>query len=314
MIRVFRKEKPDIVHSTSPKAGLLSMIAAKICGVPTRINTFTGLIFPTSTGLKKQILILTDKLTCACATHIIPEGEGVKSDLEKNKITKKPLKVLGHGNIKGIDLIYFDPNLPDVKAKAEKIRKDGVFTFVFIGRLVRDKGINELIKAFKTLNKIHPTTRLILVGGFEQKLDPLDPETISEINNNPAIEAVGVQRDVRPWLLASDCFVFPSYREGFPNVVIEAGAMELPSIVTDINGSREIISHGKNGLIIPSRDGFALLTAMERFLKESELAQELSRNARTMVADRFEQSFVHRCQRDYYKDLILKRNNVQTIS
>ena len=307
MIRVFRKEKPDIVHSITPKAGLISMMAAKICGVPTRIHTFTGLVFPTSTGLKKKILILTDKLTCTCATHIIPEGQGVKSDLEKFKITKKPLKVLGFGNIKGIDLNHFDPNLPKIKAQSEKIRKDGVFTFVFIGRLVHDKGINELIKAFKNLNRTHPSTRLILVGGYEQKLDPLDQSTIDEITTNSSIEAVGVQRDVRPWLLAADCFILPSYREGFPNVVIEAGAMGLPSIVTDINGSREIISDGKNGIIVPSRDAYALYTAMARFIEEPNITKELSQSARTMIADRFEQSFVHRCQRDYYKDIICKR-------
>ena len=304
LIKVFRKEKPDIVHSITPKAGLLSMMAAKIAGVPTRIHTFTGLVFPTSTGLKKKILILTDKLTCACATHIIPEGQGVKNDLEKFKITTKSLKVLGYGNIKGIDLKHFDPNLPDVKSQAIKIRKEGVYTFVFIGRLVRDKGINELIKAFTDLNHIHPNTRLILVGGYEQKLDPLEQSTIDEINVNPAIEAVGVQRDVRPWLFASDCFVFPSYREGFPNVVIEAGAMGLPSIVTDINGSREIISNGKNGLIVPSQDSDALYNAMTRFLEESELTNELGNPARSMVAKRFEQSFVHRCQRDYYKKIL----------
>ena len=303
LIKVFRKEKPDIVHSITPKAGLLSMTAARICGVPTRIHTFTGLVFPTSTGVKKKILILTDKLTCACATHIIPEGQGVKNDLEKFKITKKPLKVLGYGNIKGIDLKHFDPNLPEVKSDAEKIRKEGVYTFVFIGRLVRDKGINELIKAFKKLNTTYPNTRLVLVGRYEQRLDPLDLSTVAEINDNHSIEAVGVQRDVRPWLLAADCFVFPSYREGFPNVVIEAGAMGLPSIVTNINGSREIIADGKNGLIIPSRGGYELYVAMTRFLEESNLTNELGKSARSMVAERFEQNFVHRCQRNYYKEI-----------
>lgn len=304
LIKVFRKEKPDMVHSITPKAGLLSMMAAWICRVPVRLHTFTGLIFPTATGLEQKILIFTDRITCACATHIIPEGEGVKNDLINYRITKKPLKVLGFGNIKGIDLDKFNPELPEVRSAAAKIRKDGIFTFIFIGRLIRYKGINELVKAFVALHKEIPETRLVLVGKYEQKLYPLCVETINEINNNEAIEAVGQQSDVRPWLAVADVFVFPSYREGFPNVVIEAGAMGLPSIVTDINGSREIIRKDQNGVIIPSKDAEALLSAMKCFVENPELVARLRKNARKMVADRFEQSFVRQCLKDYYKEII----------
>ena len=191
LIKVFKKEKPDMVHSITPKAGLLSMMAAWVCRVPVRLHTFTGLVFPTSTGLKQKILILTDKLTCACATHIVPEGDGVKKDLENYKITRKPLRVLGHGNIMGVDLKRFNPADPEVAKEAEKIRKDEVFTFIFIGRLVGDKGINELVEAFKRLNQDYTNTRLILVGPTEQSLDPLKSETLVEIERNDAIDAVG---------------------------------------------------------------------------------------------------------------------------
>ena len=303
MIRVFRKEKPDMVHSITPKAGLLSMIAAKICGVPVRMHTFTGLVFPTATGLKQKVLIMTDRLTCACASHIIPEGEGVKKDLVDYKITKKPLKVLGFGNIRGIDLEYYKPDISEVRQEASKISKPDVFTFIFIGRLVRDKGINELVKAFVRLNREHPKTRLILVGSEEQNIDPLDTMTIDAIKENDSIEAVGRQSDVRPWLAASDALVFPSYREGFPNVVIEAGAMGLPSIVTDINGSREIIIDGKNGIIIPSKDEDALYNAMKRFVDNPEDVTNLAKEARPLIASRFEQGFVRKCLKDYYKEI-----------
>ena len=303
LIKIFRREKPDIVHSITPKAGLLSMMAALICRVPVRLHTFTGLVFPTETGLKQKILILTDRITCACATHIVPEGKGVKNDLINYRITKKPLKVLGYGNIKGIDLERFDPELADVKSEASRIRKEGVFTFIFIGRLVREKGINELVEAFKRLNAQYPDTRLLLVGKYEQAIDPLKPETIAEIDSDPAIEAVGSQSDVRPWLLASDALVFPSYREGFPNVVIEAGAMGLPSIVTDINGSREIITDGENGIIIPPRQSDSLQRAMEIFITDKSMVNRLSAKARPMIASRFEQSFVRRCLKEYYKEI-----------
>lgn len=109
MIGVFRKEKPYMVHSMTPKAGLVCMMAGWLTRVPVRVHTFTGLVWPTSTGLKRRILMLTDKILCACATHIIPEGQGVMDDLRNGGITKKPMKVLGYGNVKGVDMEYFDP-------------------------------------------------------------------------------------------------------------------------------------------------------------------------------------------------------------
>lgn len=306
LVRVFRRERPAMVHSMTPKAGLLSMMAAWICRVPVRLHTFTGLVFPTATGLTQKILVFTDRLTCACATHIVPEGEGVRNDLTSYRITAKPLKVLGHGNVRGIDLERFDPSLPEVMDSAAKIRKEGVFTFIFIGRLVRDKGINELVSAFTELNREIPATRLILVGEQESELDPLSPETLENISGCASIEAVGRQNDVRPWLAASDALAFPSYREGFPNVVIEAGAMGLPSIVTEINGSREIVSHGVNGVIIPPRDRDALLAAMRNMIGQREDTAKMATAARPMVAGRFEQSFVRKCLKDYYKEILNK--------
>lgn len=304
LIKVFRRERPTMVHSMTPKAGLLCMMAAWVCRVPVRLHTFTGLVFPTAVGLTKKILIFTDRLTCACATHIIPEGEGVKNDLLNYKITKKPLKVLGYGNVRGIDLKHFNPESPEVQAEALKIRKPDVFTFIFIGRIVRDKGINELVKSFSRLNSKYPKTRLLLVGPYEENLDPLAPETLAEINSNEAIEAVGPQKDVRPWLAASDAFVFPSYREGFPNVVIEAGAMGLPSIVTDINGSREIIIEKENGTIIPSHDVERLYQAMEKMLSNKNSRLAMASKSRRLIASRFEQGFVHKCLINYYKEIL----------
>ena len=304
LVKVFRKEKPDMVHSMTPKAGLLCMMAAWLTRVPVRVHTFTGLIFPSATGLKQKILILTDRITCACATHIIPEGEGVKNDLISYHITRKPLKVLGYGNVRGIDLNRFDPDNRENIEAAEKIRKPDIFTFIFIGRLVGDKGINELVEAFTNLNKEMLRTRLILVGAYESDLDPLKSDTVEQINRNPAILSVGQQSDVRPWLLASDALVLPSYREGFPNVVIEAGAMRLPSIVTDINGSREIIIEGRNGTIIPPRDTDALFSAMRRFVT-SDLSSMIE-ETRPLIASRYERNYVASCLIEFYKEILPK--------
>lgn len=303
MIQVFRKEKPTMVHSMTPKAGLLCMIAGKLTGVPVRVHTFTGLVWPTESGLKRRVLMFTDKLTCACATHIIPEGEGVKSDLLTGRITKKPLKVLGFGNVKGIDLAKYV--ITDaLKAKSEKLCSDK-FTFLFVGRVVRDKGINELVQAFNKLSDA-VDARLLLVGPYEDALDPISEQSRELIEKNPAIESLGVKYgdELLSYYAASDCFVFPSYREGFPNTVIEAGAMNLPSIVTDINGSREIIINGENGVIVPSQNADALYDAMLNMVNNQEERERMAGNARKMIADRFEQSFVRKCLYDFYDEIL----------
>lgn len=305
LIRVFRKERPQMVHSMTPKAGLLCMMASWFCRVPVRVHTFTGLVWPTATGFKRRILMTTDWLTCACATHIIPEGEGVKNDLLDNGITKKPLKVLGYGNIRGIDLEYFKIS-EEINRKSEKLATAGLFIFLFVGRIVGDKGINELVEAFQRLNDKNKNTQLILVGWFEKELDPVSEKTQKTINDHPCIHAVGTKEgdDLLAYYAAADCFVFPSYREGFPNTVMEAGAMGLPSIVTDINGSREIIIQGENGVIIPPKDEQALYDAMLRMMTDSEGRQHMAGMARQMIADRFEQGFVRKCLFDFYDEIL----------
>ncbi|MBR1964925.1 MAG: glycosyltransferase family 4 protein [Muribaculaceae bacterium] len=302
LIRLFYREKPWIVHSMTPKAGLLCMIAAKLCRVPHRIHTFTGLIWPTASGLKRKILIATDKLLCSCATIIIPEGNGVKQDLLSARITSKPLNVLANGNVRGIDLNHYRRS-DEVVQQAKILRKDNTITYIFIGRLVADKGITELVNAFVKLNQLHDNTRLLLVGPKEQERSPLPSHILQTIESHKSIEAVGMQHDIRPWLAAADVFVFPSYREGFPNVVIEAGAMALPSIVTDINGSNEIIIEGKNGLIIPSHDSDSLFNSMLRLYSDASLRQSLSRNARDLIADRFDCHLVRKALYDLYSSL-----------
>lgn len=308
MYSVFRKEKPYLVHSMTPKAGLICMMASWMARVPQRVHTFTGLIWPTSTGLKRRILMLTDMIVCGCATHVIPEGQGVMNDLH-NHITKKPMKVLGNGNVRGIDLDFWKMT-DDLKKHVQNLKESyglaNSFTFVFVGRIVGDKGINELVEAFSRLIKGHENVRLMLVGDYEAELDPLSENTQTIIDATSQILYVGPQygEDLKAHYAASDCFVFPSYREGFPNTPIEAGAMGLPSIVTDINGSREIIENEKNGLIIPSKDANALYNAMKRMVEDDPMRQRMASVSRSMIASRFEQSFVRKCLYDFYNEIM----------
>lgn len=316
LIKVFKREKPDMVHSMTPKAGLLCMMAGRLTHVPVRIHTFTGLVWPTAKGLQRWILKMTDRITCSCATHIIPEGQGVLNDLKTGGITSKELKVLGYGNVRGIDMTRFS-HRPEIIEKAKQIRKNDVFTFLFVGRIVGDKGINELVEAFIRLHSEYNKVRLLLVGFFEENIDPILPVTKTQIENTPSIIAAGEQLgdDLIAHYAAADCFVFPSYREGFPNTVMEAGAMGLPCIVTDINGSREIITSNidddnstvaikANGIIVPSKNVEVLYEAMKFIITNKEKREAMAANARPMIEKRFEQGFVRKCLYDYYEEIL----------
>ena len=290
MIGVMRRERPDIVHSITPKAGLVSMMAAWLTRVPVRMHTYTGLVFPTSTGMKQRILILMDKILCRCATYINPEGQGVADDLRRFHITKKALHIIGNGNVRGINLDYWSRDKVNRDIRQELGLSTDDCVLLFVGRLVGDKGINELVEAFARIKE--KNVKLLLVGRYEEELDPLKPETLQRIENDPRIIAVGSQTDVRPYYVAADIFVFPSYREGFPNTVLEAGALGLPSIVTDINGSREIIIEGKNGMVVPSKDADALYKAILLLINDEETRKEMAEQARSLVASRYEQQWL----------------------
>lgn len=304
LINLFRKVKPCIVHTNTPKASLLSMIAAWVIHVPHRIYTVTGLRFETTTGKFHWLLVSMEKITCWCATKVIPEGEGVKKTLITNGITKKKMKVLLNGNINGVDVTHYSRSL-EVMKRVENIKEEGTFNFVFVGRLVKDKGINELVIAFSKLSVIYSDIRLHLIGNFERELDPLREDVEKKIEEEKTIVTWGFQSDVRPFFAASDVLVFPSYREGFPNVVLQAGAMGLPSIVTDISGCNEIIQERVNGKIIPPQNEEALYEAMKWFYEHRNgEVREMAKCARPIIIERYEQHKVWNALLEEYQTLI----------
>ena len=306
LIRVFRDEKPLIVHANTPKGSLLSMVAAKLVGVPNRLYTVTGLRYQGASGVGRRFLKLMERITCLCATNVIPEGDGVKTTLLTDGITNKPLSVIHNGNINGIDTSYFAKEACQISREKVQIMlnlSSNDYVFVFVGRIVRDKGINELAEAMQSLSKVYPQAKLILVGPFEDTLDPILSVNEKFLRNSTNVRIVGEQPDIRPYLLVSDAFVFPSYREGFPNVVLEAGAMGLPAIVTDINGSNEIIKEGINGVIIPPRDRASLYDKMAWFIEHPSCVKTMSDNARTMITSRYEQQDVWNALMMMYNEL-----------
>lgn len=293
LYKFFKKENPLIVHTHTPKAGIIGMLAAKMAGVPLRLHTVAGLPLMESRGLKRKILETVERLTYACATRIYPNSFGLCEFILKKKFTSnEKVKVLGNGSSNGIDTSFFDPanfteeDTEKLRSKLKIPLKDIVF--IFVGRLVADKGINELVAAFEALQKEDKNISLLLVGPFEQELNPIKNEVLNQIEKHPKIFTEGYQQDVRPFFAASDVLLFPSYREGFPNVVLQAGAMGLPAIVTDINGCNEIIEDGINGILIPVKNKKALKLAMEEILNRPLNRKAMQQNARKRITAKFE--------------------------
>lgn len=291
---LFKKEKPAIVHTHTPKAGLLGMMAGRLAGVPIRIHTVAGMPLMESRGMKQKLLKGTERLTYLCATRVYPNSKNLAEYINENRFcNKEKLKVLGNGSSNGIDMEFFQAD-PAVLTAAAELRKcleltESRFVFVFIGRLVKDKGIEELVEAFIQLKQNFKGIKLLLVGPYEQDLDPISAKTLENIEKNPDILHEGFQPDIRPYLAISHALTFPSYREGFPNVPMQAGCFDLPSIVTNINGCNEIVEHEKNGLIIPVKNKEALRLAMQRLIEDQVLYISMKQNARKMIMERYEQ-------------------------
>lgn len=313
MWNFLRKEKPQIVHTHTPKAGIIGMLAARLAGVPHRLHTVAGLPLMEAIGTKRKILNFVEKLTYSSATRVYPNSKGLYDFILQNNFTQSnKLKIIANGSSNGIDTTFFSPDqvteLERVTLREKLNIQPNDFVFVFVGRIVSDKGINELIKAFSQLQAVENNEpagiKLLLVGGLENDLDPLNPETLAEINENKDIISVGFQQDVRSFFAIADALVFPSYREGFPNVVMQAGAMGLPSIVSDINGCNEIIIEGENGLIIPSKNVEKLKEKMLTLAKDKNLYTKLKGNSRRMIENRYEQSVVWNALLEEYEGLL----------
>lgn len=316
--RLCKRYKPDIIHSHTPKAGIIAMLGGKLAGVPIRLHTVAGLYTLEASGIRRYILETVEKLTYACATRIYPNSTNLAAII-RNTLYNNPakLKVIGNGSSNGINTTFFsraELNNEQLQQLRASLRISGNdFIFIFVGRIVKDKGIQELIAAFNKLNKLYPFCKLLLVGPLEQDLDPVPEETLEQIEKNHAILSVGYQHDVRPYLALSHALAFPSYREGFPNVPMQAGCYDLPCIVTDINGCNEIIVEGENGLIIPAKATGELYDAMEKLLLDKALYARLSSNARRMIVDRYEQTHIWQLLLQEYQEQLKIHGFVPTI-
>ena len=302
----FLKERPYVVHGNTPKASMLSMVAAWITRVPVRIYMCHGLRYQGTQGKMRKLLMWMEKLTCACATEVICVSNGVRDTFAADGIC--PLKksvVLGSGSATGLDLESFDPSLVDATAMRSELgiaRED--FVFIFVGRIVTDKGMNELVASFDRLSKEYSHIHLVIVGAEETEQNPITEESRNTIKENARIHAIGRRSDVRPYLLGADAFVFPSYREGFGMVLIEANAMGIPAISSDIIGCNEVIIPDENGDIIPAKDAEALYSKMKEWVENPEKVKMMSAKSRELVKTRFDRKVVWKNALDEYQRLV----------
>lgn len=308
LIYIFWREKPTIVHTNTPKASLLSMIASYFAFVPIRIYTITGLRYETEKGIKRFILINFERLTCFFSNIIVAESDGVKNMIIRDQLTRKKIFKIGNGNINGIDTNFWNPLKVSPLAISQLRLKLGInqrdFVFIFVGRLVGDKGVNELIEAFCSASL--QDCKLLLVGPYESELDPLKKETIEKINNEKNIITVGYQTDVRSHIALSNVLVLPSYREGFSNVLLQAGAMGKPVISTRVNGTDELVVEYQNGIFVEKRNSdslrFALLYVKTNYEKFS------SDFCKNRVVNLFSQDVYYPQLLEFYKNIIKKFN------
>ncbi len=308
-VMLLRRIRPDIVHSYTPKAGFIAMIASALCGVENRIHTFTGLLWPTSRGALRRILRIVDMVISASASQVLAESEGVRSDLYDGNITKKPIDIIGRGNIAGVEPSYFDPTNCEIIEKGRELRQGlGLgpedFLFAFIGRLTPDKGVNELISSVEEM----PETVKLAIVGEQDAVAPLPEPLLKRIERNRNIHPLGFMSDIRSVLSIADCVVLPSYREGFPNVVLQAGAMAKPVLATRVNGSKEIIEPYVNGWLIEPRSIGQLKEKMLEILEmPSETMQRLGWQAREIVTANYSRQIYWGHLKNYYDLLLCSR-------
>ncbi|WP_452603019.1 glycosyltransferase family 4 protein [Pontimicrobium sp. MEBiC06410] len=308
LYRYLRSEKPSIVHTHTPKAGIVGMLASYLAKTPNRFHTVAGLPLMEAQGFKKKLLIFIEKLTYKFATRVYPNSFGLESYiLDYKLVSQNKLKVIANGSSNGINISYFSPqSINEVQTKNLKENlnlnsKD--FIFIFVGRVVKDKGIEELVSAFSQLCKKYKDIKLLLVGSYEKKLDPINLASENTINTNNQIIHVGYKEDVRPFFTIAKVLVFPSYREGFPNVVMQAGAMALPSIVSNINGCNEIIKNNYNGLIVPPKDTNSLLKKMEYFINNPKVVDEMATNCRENIIAKYSHKMIWKKLLEEYKTI-----------
>ncbi len=313
LIKLFREKRFEIVHSSTPKAGLLTALAGAFARVPVRIHTYTGQVWVGMDGLPRKIVRQCDWLIGHLDTHCYADSASQRDFLIRERVVAAPrISVLGAGSISGVDLERFSKNGSAASRAADPRRELGIseksLVILFVGRLTKDKGLAELVAAFRTLRVDHKDVELILVGPFEPERDPLPRETLHELSNNPHIHTVGFSHSPERYMGAADVFCLPSYREGFGSVVIEAAAMGVPAIVSRVVGLVDAVADGETGMLVPPGEVDALRSALTRMLSIPEIRYRMGRAARDRAVRDFDSKIVNRLVVEEYQKLATRHS------
>ena len=309
LIKIFKKEKPDIVHTHTPKAGLLGMLAAKLCGIKIRIHTVAGLPLMVEKGFRYQLLKFIEKLTYTAANHVWPNSNSLMGFISKSKLCKtKKLKIIAKGSTNGVQVNRFSKENLDEKIINEikgQINYTADKTYLLcIGRMVKDKGLVELVNVFKQLQKDNANLQLILVGEYENALDPLPVATLQEIENNTSILHINWSNQVEYFMHLANFFVFPSHREGFPNVLLQAGSIGLPVICSHITGNIDIITNNETGLIFESENEQQMFKLLQNALLHPQNMQTMAKKLQQHVRENYRQENIWQKMLEAYKTLL----------
>ncbi len=309
LYRLFRNLQPDIVHAHTPKGGLLGVLAARLARVPVVIYSMRGLPFVTATGLKRRLLCWSETVSCGLADRVISVGFSLlEKGVAAGFCNGDKIKVLASGSSNGVDAEgRFNPQRLEAGSREKtrlhyRLPQDAI-VLGFMGRIVRDKGLVELAAAWRFLREVFPELFLLLVGPVEDR-DPVPPEVLKHLEADPRVRLVGAVGDPAPFYAAMDILTLPTYREGFPNTPLEAAAMELPVVATDVDGCVEAVMYGLTGLLVPPRDSKALAAALQQLIEDPELRKQMGQAGRRRVLREFKPENIWKELYQEYRDLL----------
>ena len=303
LVWLLGNRRPDLVEFSTPKAGLLGSLAALLRGVPRRVYMLRGLKLERSRGFKREVLLAAERLACACADVVLCNSESLRSEALALRLAPEgKLLVLGKGSSNGVDVERFSPG-PSTVRETFGIPRDAPLVG-FVGRLTRDKGLPELVEAFDLILRAEPSARLLLTGWFDAAEDALDQDLRKRILNHPRIYCTGFVGSTAPYYRAMDVLVLPTWREGFPNAVLEAAATGIPVVTTESTGARDSIVPEVTGLLIPPGYPGAIYEAVLKLLRDPERRHRMGRAARAWVVEHYSEERVLGLTAGYYRSLL----------
>lgn len=312
----FKRGKIEIAHSTTPKAGLLTALAAHLATVPVRLHTFTGQPWVDMPGIKGKLARFSDWTIGKLNTRCYADSKSQREFLIQQRIVERDrIFVIGTGSLAGVDIHRFDPSRFSISDRASLKAACGIsaedHVILFLGRITVDKGVRELLSAFKRIKSLRSSAHLLFVGQFDMDSGAAGIVSKDEIESLPDTHIVGYTDCPEAYLAIADILCLPSYREGFGTVVIEAASMGVPTIGTNIYGLSDAVIHGETGLLVAPRNAEELAQALDRMLETNALRRQMGTAARIRAHALFDAEKVNRMVAEEYSSMLQKNRSQQ---